>query len=53
MYNDNDSNNSDNNNNLTSYNTVILVRSVKKVLDKNFLFMEMVQAYLDLILSRA
>ena len=29
MYNDNDSNNSDNNNNLTSYNTVILVHSVK------------------------
>ena len=35
------------------YNTVILVRSVIKVLNRNFLFIEKVQASLDLILSRA
>ena len=40
-------------NKLTIYNTVILVRSVKKFLDKNFLFIEKVQAFSDFILSRA
>ena len=35
------------------YNTVNLVRSVIKFLDKKFLFIEKVQAFLDLILFRA
>ena len=38
---------------ITIYNTVILVRSVRKFLDRNFLFIEKVQAFSDLILSRA
>ena len=33
-------------------NTVILVHSVIKFLDRDFLFIEKVQAFLDLILSR-
>ena len=33
---------------LTIYNTVILVISVIKFLDRNFLFIEKVQAFLDL-----
>ena len=36
---------------LTIYNIVILVHSVKKFLDRNFLFIEKVQAFS--ILSRA
>ena len=36
---------------LTIYNTVILVRIVIKFLDRHFLFIEKVQAFLDLILS--
>ena len=38
---------------LPIFNTVILVRSIIKFLDRNFLFIEKVQAFLDLILSRA
>ena len=38
---------------ITIFNTVILVRSVIKFLDRNFLFIEKVQVFLDLILSRA
>ena len=38
---------------ITIYNTVILVHSFIKFLDRNFLFIEKVQAFLDLILSRA
>ena len=38
---------------LTIYNTVILVRFVIKFLDRHFLFIEKVQAFLDLILSWA
>ena len=37
---------------ITIYNSVILVRSVIKFLDRNFLFIEKVQAFLDLIFSR-
>ena len=35
---------------LTIYNNFILVRSVIKFLARNFLFIEKVQAFLDLIL---
>ena len=38
---------------LTIYNIVIWVRSVIKFLGRNFLFIEKVQAFLDLIMSRA
>ena len=38
---------------ITIYNTVILVRSVIRFLNRHFLFIEKVQAFLDLILSRA
>ena len=38
---------------ITVYNTVILVRSVIKFLNRNFLFIEKVLAFLDSILSRA
>ncbi len=38
---------------LTIHNTVILVRSIIKFLGRNCLFIEKVQAFLDLILSRA
>ena len=37
----------------TIYNTGILVRSAIKFLDRNFLFIEKVQVFLDLILSGA
>jgi len=37
---------------ITIYNTVILIRSVLKFLDRNFLFVEKVQVILDLILSQ-
>ena len=39
--------------NLTIYHTVILVRIVIQFLDRNFLCMEKVKAFLDLTLSRA
>ena len=38
---------------ITIYNNIILVRSVVKFLDRHFLFIEKVQAFLDLILYRA
>ena len=38
---------------ITNYNTIILVRSVIKFLDRNFLFFEKVQVFLYFILSRA
>ena len=38
---------------LNIYNIVILVHSVLKFLNRNFLFIQKVQAFLDLILSRA
>ena len=38
---------------VTNYITIILVRSVRKFLDRYFLSIEKVQAFLDLILSRA
>ena len=37
---------------ITIYNTVILIRSVIKFLDRNFLFIEKVQAFLDYNLKR-
>ena len=37
---------------ITIYNTVILIRSILKFLDRNFLFVEKVQVILDLILSQ-
>ena len=37
---------------ITNYNTIILVRSVIKFLDRNFLFFEKVQVFLYFILSR-
>ena len=38
---------------ITIYNNIILVRSVVKFLHRHFLFIEKVQAFLDLILYRA